>query len=272
MAKKKKKAASKKEKKETEKVCETFEVEKTGKTAKSKEEVKTVCGEIEKKQGSKGEVKRYNKILKTILIIIGALLILFFIALYVINSTRYFDYRGLTGELVQEGDLFFYKVAFPVWYAGNKVPYNIYLRNNPEDLGESIPFTFDTEDGIKFGLKFTDNDMYRLVLNVSGTEENFACEGDKEGDMVIAIANFVNIKAIGIAVMSDPNATCDYAGNGRYMYVNVRPANEGEETEIKQVGPACYELIAKDCDILKVTERFMVEAFVKHAEKVTPLK
>ena len=55
-----KKAASKEE------VCETFDITKKEKgkdTIKIKTESKTVCGEMEKKQASKGEVKRYNKIL-----------------------------------------------------------------------------------------------------------------------------------------------------------------------------------------------------------------
>lgn len=282
MAKKKKKSSKRSKKKtskkpknkkgkETEKVCETFELEK--KNNGKKEQVKTVCGSMEKKQASKKELTRYNTILKWFLIILGVILALFFIIAIAIDSAKYFDYRGLTGEMVQEGDLFFYKITFPVWYGGKKVPYNVYLRNNPEDLGEKIPFNFDSEQGaneIEIGNKFSDG-MYRLILNASD-QEDFECVGEKKGDVVISIANMVNLRAMGITIMTDANATCDYEGDGRYMYVNLRPAKESETTQINQIGPACYEIIAKDCDVLKATERFMVEALVKHAEKVEPLE
>lgn len=270
---KKKSKGEKTSKKETEKVCETFEIGKSGKDEGSEEEVKTVCGNLEKKQAGKGEIKRYNVILKNVLIVLGILLILFFIGMYVVNSAKYFDYRGLTGEMVQEGEnLFFYKIAFPVWYGKNKVPYNIYLRNNPEKLGENIPFILNEGEKINFGGRFPD-DMYRLVLNSTSEAALGSCEGDKKGDLTISIANLVNIKAIGITVVADPNITsCDFEGEGRYMYVNIRPAQEGEISEVRQIGPACYDLVVKDCEVLKVTERLMVEAFVKHAEKVKPLE
>ncbi|MBD3247039.1 hypothetical protein GF378_00265 [Candidatus Pacearchaeota archaeon] len=280
MAKKKKSTKKKKsksgkkdknKKQEKEEVCETFEIEK--KKNGKKEQLKTVCGSMKKKQASKKEMKRYNTILKWFLIILGAVLVLFFVMMFVIDSAKYFDYRGLTGEMVQEGDLFFYKVSFPVRYGLKKVPYNIYLRNNPEKLGEEIPFNFDYEqekNEIDLGRKFSDG-MYRLILNASD-EEAFECVGEKKGDVVISIANMVNLRAMGISVMADANATCDYEGDGRYMYVNIRPAKESETTQINQIGPACYEIIADECEVLKSTERFMVEALVKHAEKVEPLE
>ena len=58
--------------------------------------------------------------------------------------------------------------------------------------------------------------------------------------------------------MKDENASCD--AEGEYMFIQIE---EGEETNVEQFGPSCYKLIVSDCEILPVTERFMIEMFVK---------
>ena len=68
-------------------------------------------------------------------------------------------------------------------------------------------------------------------------------------------------KDLGIKVIKDPNATCD--SEGKYMFLNIQP---GETTKIKQTGPSCYVMEVKDCEILKATERMMVETFVRYEE------
>ena len=156
----------------------------------------------------------------------------------------------MTGEIVRESDLIFYKTAFPYWSQGEYVPYNIYIRNDPRKL-DDIPF----EGNLTFGKIFKDG-SYRFILNSS---EEFDCDGDD----IIAIANLVNLKALNIKVAKDVNATCD--SDGRYMFVNIQ---KGETSEIKQVGEACYELYVADCEILEVTERLMVEIFVRYYELI----
>ena len=77
MAKKKKIVKKEKEntKKDSEKVCETFEIEKTSGKNKGKEEVKTVCGNIPKKHADKKEVEKYDSILSGFMIIFIAAII-----------------------------------------------------------------------------------------------------------------------------------------------------------------------------------------------------
>ena len=252
MAKKKKSSAKKgskskekdkvSEKSETkEKVCEIFEVGKKG-----EEKTKKVCDIVEKKQATKEEIEKEKKTLRNILIGLGLLVLLVLFGIYFINSLRHFEYRGVTGDVVKEGDLIFYKTAFPVKYQGQIIPYNIYIRNDPRKLNK-IPF----EGEMDFGVKFNDGN-YRLVLD---TNDEFNCDGDE----VISIGNLVNLKALGIKVVKDENASCD--SEGRYMYVKIQ---KSEKSEIKQIGNACYELNVANCEILKVTERFMIEAFVKY--------
>ena len=77
------------------------------------------------------------------------------------------------------------------------------------------------------------------------------------------MANWVNLfKLSGITPIKDSNATCD--SEGRYTFIRLI---EGNETKIEQYGPSCYNININNCEILKATERFMVQTFEKiHAE------
>jgi len=246
MVKKKKNTKKERKKQKEEKICEIFEVEKKGEEGK----IKRVCDGIEKKHSTAQEIENQKKTLRNILIGIAIVIILIIGVVYFINSQRYFEYRGIGGSVVKEGNLIFYRVAFPV-KSGNKIiSYSIYIRNNPRKL-DVIPFEGEMVDFKKLSV-FSDG-TFRLILNSS----EFDCNKDE----IIAIGNMLNLKALNIRVMKDDNASCDSLG--RYIYVNIK---EGEESKITQIGPACYELSVSNCEILKVTERFMVEAFVKYYE------
>ena len=250
MAKAKKKASKAEtkvpEKSETtEEICETFDIEKDG-----KEQVKEACSLVEKKPASKEEIKRQNKTLRNILIALGILILLILLGVWYINSLRHFEYRGIKGDVVKEGKLIFYQIEIPIKVNGQKVTYSIFLRNNPEEL-DAIPFNGDMAD-------FTElsriNNSYVLIINAS---DEFDCDDDE----LIAVGNMMNLKAIEFKMMKDENATCDLLG--RYIYINMKKA---DVSEINQIGNACYELSIANCEILKVTERFMVEMIVKDKE------
>jgi hypothetical protein len=239
MAKKKKQIKSKKGKEE---VCETFEVEKKG-----KEKIETVCNSMDKKHASKEELKHQEKILRNVLIGFALVIVLIFVGYYYIDSLKYFEYEGVSGEVVSEGDLIFYQVSVPYKRVNDQlINYNIYIRNDPRKL-DKIPF----EGEMDFGRKFSDA-QYRLVIN---STDIFDCEGDG----IIAVANMANLLALKIKTVKDENATCD--PDGRYIFADIK---KGDETKVVEVGPACYDIYVKDCEILKGTERFMVEAMVKH--------
>jgi hypothetical protein len=245
---KKKKSKKKPVKKDKEKVCEVFEVEKKG-----KESVKKACDSMETKHATKKELENQNKTLRNILIGIGLFVVLLILIVYMFQLGGRFEYRGVTFEVIKEGNLLFYKTAFPVKYAGDIVTYQVFIRNDPRTLERDIPF----EGEMDFGAKFTNIDgLHRLVVNASDT---FDCAGYE----IIAIGNMANLKAVGITMVKDENATCDE--QGRYMFINIK---KGDESKITQIGDSCYELSVKDCEIMEVTERFMTEAFVYHQEKI----
>lgn len=223
-----------KKSKDSEEVCEIFEVEKGG-----KDKIVKTCGEDIKEHASKEEIKNQNKLLRDILIGLGLIVLFFIFILFWIDSVRHFELRGVEWGIVKEGELILYKTAIPVYYQGNIVDYNFYLRNDPRKL----------DDGVKF-----EGNLW-LLKNMVINGSDFKCYGDE----VIALANLIKLEEVlGTNVIKDPNATCDE--EGRYAYLNI---HEGDETWVKETDKACYQLKFKNCEILEVTEKFMVETFVR---------
>lgn len=239
--KKKKNIPEKSKINEKEEVCEVFEIAKKGK----EEKIKRVCEEVEKKHATKEQIESQKKTLRNILIGMAIIVLLILGGVYFIGSLRHFEYRGVTGDIIKEGNIIFYQIPFP---KEDNSKYYIYLRNDPRKL-DVIPF--DGEIDLK-KIPFFQDGSRRMIINLS---DEFDCDEDE----IIAIGNMLNLNALKIRIMRDENATCD--DYGRYIYVNVKKA---DGSGIKQIGPACYELNVADCEILKVTERFMVEIFVDY--------
>jgi hypothetical protein len=191
-------------------------------------------------ENKKTLAKKQNKTLGNILVFIGILFLVLIISFIVTRASNNPSYKGVTFNVIKEGELTFYQTAFKVLYKGENATYNIYLRNNPKELAKEVPFNG------KLNLK------NNLVLNT--TTENLFCDGDWN----LAIGNLQNLKIFNINIMRDENASC--SSGGEYMFVQIE---EGNETRIEQYGPSCYKLIVSDCEILPVTERFMIETFAK---------
>lgn len=191
--------------------------------------------------------KEQDRLLRNIFIAIGIFAIGFVMVYFFIVSQSNFEHKGIEfkahkGDIIQGKTI--YSTSLPVQYQGQIADYNFYLRNDPRQL-DSIPFEGE--------ILFTRN----IVLNMSGS--TFNCEGKG----VIAIANLVEMyKIFGGKVITDENATCD--SQGRYSHLQIQP---GEITSIKQTGPACYTLNVRDCEILKVTEKLMIETFSRYNER-----
>jgi len=231
MKKDKKKLKEKKIKKE---VCEIFKVEKKG----EEKTIKT-CGTEEIQQATKKQIKEQNKILRNIFIGVGLLIILIISIILFINSVRNFEYEGVKFNVIKEGNIVFYQTSLPVIYNGEKASYNFYLRNDPRKLDQVI---FDGEIIL----------LKNMVINMT---DNFNCDGDG----IIAIANLAKLyEIVGAKIIRDENARCD--AQGRYMFLNIQP---GDTTRIEQTTPSCYDLYISNCEILKVTEKFMIETFIE---------
>ena len=227
----KKKKTAKKDKKE---VKEIVEITKDG-----KEKTKEFQGVEKESHASKEEIKRQKKQFGVILGVLGAIILLCLVAFIINYKSTHFDYKGLKFKKVIQGEIIFYEVPMVTQHEGSKLTYNFYFRTNPNKLKDVV---FDGEIELK-------ND---LILDV--TTENLFCDGDWQ----ISIGNLMNLNVFNINVGKNENISCEEGSD--YIYVNI---HEGNESRIEQYGPACYNLYIADCEVLAVTEKFMVETFVK---------
>jgi hypothetical protein len=196
----------------------------------------------EKKEdkGKKISKKEQNKILRNTLAFLAIILIMAVLVFVFLNSVRYYEYEGVKFETIKEGNLIFYKTTIPVEFNDRSADYNFYLRTKPSELKE-VPFNGNLT--IKKIIVFNPNK-----------------ELDCDGDGIIAVANIVQnlYFYLNASVIRDENASCDESG--RYSLINIK---KSDVTEINQVGNSCYEISIADCEILKGTERYMLEAFIK---------
>lgn len=234
----------KKEKKK-EKVCETFKIEKGG-----KEEIKEVCGTKETSIIEKGQAEKENKQLRNILIGIGIVAVISVLIVIWLSLTNHFTYEGVQFNVVKDdGGRVFYNTSFPMYSEGgiHTADYNFYLRNDPRKL-KDIPW----------------NGSYILMGNmVVNMTDDFNCDGDG----VIAIANFIKVhEFFGTNIMKDANASCNSTGS--YNFIQIEKGNETKIEEFGGTDSACYKIYINNCEILKATERFILETFVAANEKI----
>jgi len=215
--------------------------------------------ENEEKEGDKDEIsdrveepakvnyrdKKEDKQLKKIFFVLGILALFFLGTILVTNTSKKFTYEGVDFEMEKYCDarpcLTVYRTSLPVdsdkKFTTGKIilgNYNFYLRNDPRKL-ESFP--------VQGELTL----MKNLVINFT---EDFNCE-----HRMIAVANLlVVLDVLDVEAITDETAGCD--PSGRYTLLRLQT---GDETSIEQFGPSCYNLNINNCEVLEVTEKYIVE-------------
>jgi len=189
---------------------------------------------------SEDKIKNQNKQIKTILVIGAGVILLVLIGFFVISSIKHFKYKGMNFDVEKYEDLIIYRTFFPVdSITGEHIAdYNIYLRNDPREL-KNIPVTGEI------------NLQYDVVINADEMEEA-QCE-----DNVIAIANMRDVITSPMLkkhFFRNETLKCDV--NGLYTYIEIK---NSDRNSIVQFGPSCYFINVKDCDVLKTTEKFLIE-------------
>jgi hypothetical protein len=190
--------------------------------------------------------KYQNRIVKKTFMWLAVVLIAFLLFFYISGELKKIRYNGVEFNVIKEGQLTFYQTTLPFPFNINStktLDYNFYLRTNPNEL-KNVPFNGNLS--IKKKIVFNPND-----------------ELNCDGDGVIAVANLIqNLYGyLNASVIRDEKATCDSLG--RYSLITMKVSNV---TEINQIGNSCYEIKVANCEVLKGTERYMLEAFVKIKE------
>jgi hypothetical protein len=211
------------------------------KKIKSKKKKKNEEKKDLKKFEKKIETQKKNNLLKVIFLIFGLILIAFFAGYSIMESKKSFEYKGVKFNVIQEGELTFYNTQVPIYSkSGEKISaYNFYLRTDPRELA-------------KIDFNGTITPMKLMALNYT---EDLNCQGYG----IIAMTNIINLyQLIGTKVTVDKNATCDT--EGRYAFLNIQKTSENK---LEEIGTNCYNLNIKNCDVFPITEKFMLETFVK---------
>src|SRR3989344_3333259 len=215
---------------------EIFEIQKGG----EEKTVETQNKEFVNETPSENLIKQENKTLRNFLIGLAILTTAFVAVYFFASSLKTFEYKGVTFNVVKE--IAPYQTSIPVMYQGRLTDYNFYLRNDPRDL-----------DNISFYGEI--NFKPTAIINAT---DDLKCGGDG----VIGIANLVNLyRILGTNIIKNQSLNCDT--NGTYMYIDLV---KGNVSGIEQYGPTCYQLSVSDCEILEVTERFMIESLAKTKE------
>ena len=247
---KKKESGKKSEnKKESSKKTEKKKEEENSKDLKKKTSEK----KVDQKQPSK-EITKQDKQLRNFLIVLGVIALLIAGFYVLVNSSPKFEYKGIEFNTVQQGEIIMYKTLLPLYNSqGEKeVNHRFYLRNHPKEI-KDIPVPEELE-------------LKRLVI--INNSDNIICQGDGN----IAVANLKQLYSVMGAKIWDASSLnesyrkCDK--EGRYNYLDIK---RGNKTEIIKKGPACYDLTFKDCEVLDVTERYMLKMFVQTRDSKFPV-
>ena len=182
------------------------------------------------------------------------------------NFINKFDYNGLTFQKTQLGDLIFYSTRFPVVrVTGQIVGDNaINLRNDPRDL-EYIPVNV-TNDRIDFVRSRSRYAPVYIAL------DPFMDVCEDTGIALIALSGFLRDSGLEVksAVIDKDYAkennqthrVCDTAEYDTLIIIRV-----GNQTTINEIQPNCYEMRFNNCEILQVSEKFILTILKEYVDR-----
>ncbi|HJO14831.1 MAG TPA: hypothetical protein QGG70_02165 [Candidatus Pacearchaeota archaeon] len=228
---------------------------------------------IEKKDDSPQDNKdieaMQNKQLKwAVFLMVGIILIIVVVPFINTNFINKFDYHGLTFQKTQLGQIEFYSTKFPVVTGTGQVTgeYAVNLRNDPRELAD-IPLEVD-DDKIVFNvIKENFKDVYApTYITINPFME--AC--DDSGIALLTLSGFIRDSGPKVhsavtdkAYAKDNNLTQKWC----YGLNTVFVITDGEETKISQIQPYCYKLEFKDCEILEVSEKAVLNFLEQYADR-----
>jgi len=225
-------------------------LEKTSSESKDSENHKKKTKKLAAKE------KQNRQLIWAIVLMISVLVIVIFVPLIKYQFINKFAFSELEFQKTQAGDIIFYSTRIPVGDMDGSIigSFFINFRNDPRKLEEEIVyketttmplFSRDKTVYISTGeMKRNCQDGTPAVLTLSGFLKQFALM-----DVSGAISNKKIAEENGF-----PFITC--LNSPKNTVINLI---EGNETKIVQTSPDCYTLEFKDCEVMKVSEKFILE-------------
>lgn len=223
--------------------------------------------EIEKQKELRLKQKQNKQIIWALVLMISIIIIIFLIPYIKQNVFNKFEYIGLDFYKANVEGIVFYFTEIPLINQYNFPigDYSIYFRNDPREL-ENI-----SVDIIEKKIEFQKEGIIYISIQYDAP----VCEDNIVS--VVGLTQFLdrfgNLKVKG--AMND----AVYASNNDLDYITCKtdPNNTviliktGNESMISKTGRNCYELQYKDCEISKVSEKFMltiIENYMKRYEEL----
>jgi len=217
--------------------------------AKTKKKIKKSVKRIKKSRSKKlSPIEKRDNQLKMIVIFMAGLIIVVLLSYWLSIETKKFSYVGLDFEKRQQGSLVLYFTEFPISdIFGNIVGYQgFYLRQDPRkidyvELPDSINLKKDT------------------ALAADG-----AFIGSCEDSIVAGTTLSVFLQKSGINPIPATTNQSEADKYGR-LYVDCGDTSQysiiqfklGDESKVSVNGD-CYTILTSICDVMNVTERFMI--------------
>lgn len=247
-----------------------IEEEKAGDSEKKADEL---IQEIENPKSYFNVEKKQNKqIMWAIFMMISVILIIVVVPFVKHNFFDNFDYKGLDFQKTKMGDIIFYVTRFPVVSMTGQVTgdYSVILRNDPRKL-DKIPVNV-SDNKIKFSVSEGKYDRVYIAINpfIESCNNSLIAAATLSGflgDSGLKVKSAVTDKAYA----KENNQTyrwCDSSGFDTVLVFNDNDKySSGNETSIKELESNCYELKFNNCEIMEVTERFMLIILEEYASR-----
>lgn len=207
-----------------------------------------------RKRGAKKIIKKQEKqIRRTVIIMVILIMAVVFIN-FLVQKSKKFEYAGLEFIKIKKGELNLYYTKFPILNpTGSVVGYvPFYFRKDPRKL-----------DDIDIGGNII------LKKNVAlAIDDNFV---KKCGDSVLAATTLslflqsTEVEAFGATtnrteadLLGRRYVRCGDANTLLFNPYSVLEFREGNENSINRINSDCYALTVANCEIMAVTERFML--------------
>tara|TARA_Y100000310_G_scaffold86397_1_gene83242 strand:+ start:3254 stop:3943 length:690 start_codon:yes stop_codon:yes gene_type:complete len=209
-----------------------------------------------------------RQVIWALVLMAGVILIIFLVPYLMKNVINKFEYIGLDFYKAEIEGIKFYSTEIPlINIQGFPIgEYSIYFRNNPFEL-EDIEV-----DIIQKKIKFEKT----LPVYISIEYDAPICD-----DNIIAVVGLTNfLDKFGTLEVRGAMNDVLYSNNNELDYVNCdsHPENtvllmkNGNETKISKTGDNCYELQYKDCEINRITEKFILTIMENYMNRYNELE
>jgi hypothetical protein len=207
--------------------------------------------------------KQNRQVMFAVIMMISIILITILIPIIKKNFIDKFNYGGFNFQKTMVGQIKFYSTEVPIFdNQGKIIRYSqVYFVNDPRTL------------------EYIDTDLKQITFKKANNTIYISIAGDSprcENNIVAPVGLKLILKEISgnlkiIGALDDevlanetkiPFITCENSPYNTVIYLK-----QGESNQINKTADNCYELVYKDCEILKVTEKFSIEVLKDYIDR-----